>query len=401
MAAQFQDISRLDCSEIDISFNLTAGTVTELDDEDFLTSVKIIAEADNNLQAVRDRKNKLVFIAQTKTDVSKIIIKGEEYRVIGHAGNGTYGATCIVAKDNPDGTESRFVLKEQTSTTDDLRIIKEAIINFALNKVSTFFPKIYSVFYSVRNGKDRLYFLCECLAVDGLKLLNAAPNVTKGNIILWIFRELLDRLKELFVNYAFNHGDLKLSNVMVDHNNQLRLIDFGLSRIVLDNLQAGKVIIEPSTFNTTSSASKDLTLMATTTNLSFKSYLVDPCKTFIDTIDNGFNCRVYPKPWLLWPTLPLSDANAGKQIQCGTDILKSASDVYLYNNTHINPAGTFYIVRNSYKGWALLTPPNLTAMGFRPKASPSPRPSQPGGARLRRKTKSKHRKNQKIQVITL
>ena len=394
----FQDITLpLDCTPIGLNFILTSGTVAELDKQAFLTNVMRVPDADNRLQAARP-VNDLIFIAQTDTVVSNITINGENYRVIGHAGNGTYGATCIVAKDNPDGTESRFVLKEQTSShyRDDLRVIKEAIINFALNKAPVghpFFPTIYSVFYSTRNSQPRLYCLIDLLAVDGYKLINTAPDpVSKSNVIFWLFSHLIDRLQELYVKFSYNHGDLKPANVMVDHNNQLRLIDFGMSRMELVD-SSGPVTLELSEFNTRSSNTKDLTLMAIMTNYSFKTFINAACTTFLDTIDNGFNCKT--NVWVS-SAAPLSAAIT-TPIKCGTQVLRNMGDAYKFNDTHDNPTGSFVTVRASCPS---VPPVDLAAMGFTPMPLMGPQgprpvvvllpgPSQPGGAKLRRKTKSK------------
>ena len=398
----FQDITLpLDCTPIGLNFILTSGTVAELDNQAFLTNVMRVPDADNRLQAARP-VNDLIFIAQTDTVVSNITINGENYRVIGHAGNGGYGATCIVAKDNPDGTESRFVLKEQTSShyTDDLRVIKEAIINFALNKATVgypFFPTIYSVFYSTRNSQPRLYCLIDLLAIDGQKLINSAPDPdSKSTVIFWLFSHLIDRLQELYIKFAYNHGDLKPANVMVDHGNNLRLIDFGMSRMELVD-SSGPVTLQLSEFNTQSSNTKDLTLMAILTNYSFKGFINPACTTFLDTIDNGFNCTT--NVWVSSVAAPLSAAMT-TAIKCGGKVLRNISDIYKYNNTTINPTGSFPTVRAScppvptlnFQQMGLMFIPLTAPQGPRPIVAVlplSPVVSMPGGAKLRRKTKSK------------
>jgi hypothetical protein len=405
----FKDIILpLDCSGIDLEFVLSAGTVAELDDANFRHKVMIIPDADNRLKTARDPNNTLKFIAQSPTVLSNITIKGEEYRVIGHAGNGGYGSTCIVAKDNPDGTESRFVLKEQTSINDaeDLRVIKEAIINLCLNEATgvgmqPFFPKIHSVFFSKRNGALRLYCLIDLLAVDGVKLISTPQdNVIRGTLILTLFKQLIDRLKELYDKFAYNHGDLKPGNVMIDHNNNLRLIDFGMSRIVLED-SGQPVTLQLSEFNQNSTESNDLTLMAALINNQAKGFIAGPCEAFIDTIDNGFNCKT--NTWIPTPAL-LSDAIRNrnkKSLKCGGVNVRNMEELYRYNDTYINPAGTFDVVKASYPDWDSLPALDLSAYGFVPRrliGPQGPRPivavlplvvSMPGGAKLRRKTKSK------------
>ena len=140
-----------DNDDIGINFTLTYSNSSELDNNSILNQIDVISDADNNLNALTQH-GRTIFMEQTDTIVSNIKLGGKIYRVVAHAGNGTYGSVCIVASPIPGTTkEQRYVLKEQASGTSDsdISVIKEAMINHILHKaVPSFTPIFHKIFYS-------------------------------------------------------------------------------------------------------------------------------------------------------------------------------------------------------------------------------------------------------------
>jgi hypothetical protein len=364
MSEYFQTISTpIDLSSIGL--NMILERQEDLDPsyvKKFLT--KISTENTNNLK-VDSHKPKTTFLIDWWFFVtSSISIQGKTYKVTNHAGNGTYGATAIVK--NKEG--NLFALKEQISddAKDDFTVVKEAIINYILY-VSTapgrrpFTPKIHRIFYSTRTttegDKKFIYILSEALSKTGYQFLSVSKNITHGSVIL--YSQLVERLKELYDKYKFNHGDLKPGNVMFDSQNNLRLIDFGFSRLVLNNGTVNEIIIDTTTqFTANSSKHRDLTLMAAFIRYKFKLMAPD----FVDHIKDGYNCSLL---------------NAMNEIRtnCKGHNLSNMGDVYKFLNANENPMGTFDVV---------LTKINPLIKGLDEKANTlatiykkNPDPSQP------------------------
>ena len=315
-----------------------------------------VSDADNNLSAVIPAgSTDLVFVENTTC-----IIDGATYRVVSHSGNGTFGATCVVAREE-GGNELRFALKEQDASDKPGDIVKEAMANHFLNLVDDpakpFFPKIHKIFTSNRtNGNkqgEKIYILMDFLAVDGhkfLKGLNSRSQADTGAVIL--FDQLAEPLKELYEKYEYNHGDLKPGNVMFGHDNRLRLIDFGFTRI-----RIGGVIIQQDAFNKESNASQDLTQMAAFIRHSFTKRMLGRAGKFIEDINTGYGCI-------------LSDAINGISVDCtcpATKVTIKISDtgaLYKFCDTCENPAGTFDIVIPKIKQFGPIPTFDLPRLGF-------------------------------------
>jgi len=337
---------------IDSSMNGTIDSIMPLKG----LGIAQVSDADNNLSAVIPAgSTDLTFVPNTTC-----IIDGATYKVISHSGNGSFGATCVVAREE-GGNELRFALKEQEAGYNLLDIVKEAMANHFLNLVDDpakpFFPKIYKLFRSSRrngsNPGDKIYILMDLLAVDGhkfLKGLYSRKQAGTGAVIL--FDQLAESLKELYEKYEYNHGDLKPGNVMFGHDNRLRLIDFGLTRI-----RIGDVIIQHDAFNKESNASQDLTQMAALIRHSFTKRMLDRAGNFIEYINTGYGCI-------------LSDAAKGISVDCkcpATNATIKISDMgklYELCDTCVNPAGTFDVVIPEIKRFGAIPPVDLSILGF-------------------------------------
>ena len=378
LAPRFRDVALpIDFNPMGIDFTIDSsmnGTISKIMIEKGWVVDKDIVrvpDADNKLSAlIPAGSTDLVFVPNTTC-----IIGGATYRVISHAGNGSYGATCIVAREE-GGNELRFALKEQEAGYNLLDIVKEAMANHFLNLVDDpakpFFPKIYKLFRSSRrngsNPGDKIYILMDLLAVDGhkfLQVLNSRKQAHVGVVIL--FDQLAEPLKELYEKYEYNHGDLKPSNVMFGHDNRLRLIDFGLTRI-----RIGGVIIQHDAFNKESNASQDLTQMAALIRDSFTPTMLGVASKFIEDINTGYHCI-------------LSDATNGKSVYCkcpATKVTNKISDMgglYKLCDTCENQAGTFDKVIPEIKRFGAIPPVDLSSLGFSFSSLVKPVGAAPGG----------------------
>ena len=397
MSVYFQTITTpIDLRPIGLDMTLN----TQEDVENFLTKITTVDKSLNTLASLKFPDGDTFFSGSIEID-------GNMYTFSRHAGNGGYGATAIV--QNKEG--HFFALKEQISDgrDNDNLVVKEAIINYILYLSTApgrrpFTPKIHRIFYSTRTttegDKKSIYILSESLSITGFTFL-ASVDKTDGSVIL--YSQLVERLKELFKIYNFNHGDLKPANVMFDYQGNLRLIDFGFSRLVLNKGSDNEILIETSTvFTANSSDYRDLTFMAASIRYSFKNETED----FVDTIEKGYGCS-------------LSQVMMSHYRNCNRTYLSNMQDVYIHINNFINQKGKFDTVL------PIITPliedlkskPNqehTLATIYKTNPDPSqPLPEQPspktlaealegggganrgpkpvkrGGAKVKRKTKSK------------
>jgi len=362
-APRFLDVALpIDFRQMGINFTIDSsmmGTISQIMRDNGWNvdnDIVRVPDADNNLSAVIPAgSTDLVFVPNTTC-----IIDGATYKVISHSGNGSFGATCIVAREE-GGNELRFALKEQKADYNPLDIVKEAMANYFLNQVddkaNPFFPKIYKLFRSRRrngsNSGDKIYILMDLLAVDGhkfLQVLNSRSQADTGAVIL--FDQLAEPLKELYEKYEYNHGDLKPGNVMFGHDNRLRLIDFGFTRI-----RIGGVIIQHDDFNKESNESQDLTQMAALIRYGFTIRMLGRAGNFIEDINTGYGCI-------------LSDAANEKSVVCkcpATNVtinISNMGELYELCDTCENPAGTFDKVIPKIKRFGAIPPVDLPKLGF-------------------------------------
>lgn len=412
MSEYFQTISTpIDLSPIGL--DMTLKTQEDLDPsyvKNFLTKITTVDKSLNTLESVKG--------PDVDTFVSgSIEIDGNVYEFHSHAGNGSYGATAIVQNEG-----NLFALKEQISDgdNDDFTVVKEAIINYILYLSTApgrrpFTPKIHRIFYSTRTttegDKKSIYILSEALSFTGYYFLSSINNITDGSVIL--YSQLVERLKELYDKYEFNHGDLKPGNVMFDSQKNLRLIDFGFSRLVLNKDMSTKIIIDTTKYTSYSSKFRDLTLMAVLIRYNFEPRIPD----FVDDIETGYSCENRKT----LDKTSLSQAINKIPTSCYGHNISNWEDVYKFINTYENIKGTFESVLTTITPLieGLRSKPNDEyefATIYKENPDPSqPLPEQPsqppntlaealeggggakrgpktvkrGGAKVKRKTKSK------------
>jgi serine/threonine protein kinase len=419
MSEYFQTISTpIDLSSIGL--NMILETQDDLKKENdlyrsyvkkFLTKITTVDKSLNTLESVKG--------PDVDTFVSgSIEIVGNVYEFHSHAGNGSYGATAIVQNEG-----NLFALKEQISDDDkdDFTVVKEAIINYILYESTApgrrpFTPKIHRIFYSTRTttegDKKSIYILSEALSFTGYYFLSGINNITDGSVIL--YSQLVERLRELYDKYEFNHGDLKPGNVMFDSQKNLRLIDFGFSRLVLNkDDMSTKIIIDTTEYTSYSSKFRDLTLMAVLIRYNFKPMIPD----FVDDIETGYSCENRET----LDKTSLSQAMNNIPTRCYGNNISNWENVYKFINTYVNTKGTFESVLatitpliedlrskpdDEYEFATIYKenpdpsqplpeqpsqPPNTLAEALEGGggANRGPKPVKRGGAKVKRKTKSK------------
>ena len=424
----------LDLNGIGINFTLTPATAAELDNPVLiLPQVSEVPVANNNLAAATINGRVVFKVHAATPGGSHIMIGGEDYRVIAHAGNGTYGATCIVARDIGGGREKRFVLKEQNSEpSTDIAFVKEAIINHVIYQATSppigaapadykpFAGQVHKVFRSTRDGFARIYCLIDLLAIDAKKYLDGSviddnDIFSRSAAIYNIFNQYIYRLRQLYETYQYSHGDFKPDNVMFDHADNLRLIDFGFSKITLKDTADPPVtitIITNPEFNNLDNTSQDNTNMAAFIRMTHNLALPGPpivilsSYHFIRRIVYGYECDLTACRNYGGVYCNIKDA-AG--VITNSYHLGGIGDMYKLCDRHTNPAGTFDDVitelekrelpadeiNPSQRGFVL--PPLEEPIGAGPPAPAAAPPVAPyiGGAKLkyRNKTKRNSKKN--------
>jgi serine/threonine protein kinase len=205
----------------------------------------------------------------------KFIIKGVSYENLGHLASGTYGDVYKVKNttDNKIYALKRQKFENTGSPRENNKLIydtiKEAIVNLIMYDTQAAENKYIGDVYKItcdkidRNEpKDyiRIYTVIEFF--EGNTLYGyLSERATDRNIFLEqstsFIKKIAKNLEELQGSLEFTHGDFHGRNSMITNDGNIKIIDFGFTRIEKDNLE----IICSEDFNKNYKSGKDLTVL--------------------------------------------------------------------------------------------------------------------------------------------
>lgn len=193
--------------------------------EEFRKKLKIFKEAsDTKSQVVNFTR-----ISQNDYYDSEDMIS--EYRPIRIIGKGSY-ATVAVAEDllspNLRKVAIKVYDKSKLTNLEKMKNVENEIkILQSLNHPCII--KLYKVFNSLK----QISIILEYIGTNSLyEFLNSFDDGrVSEDIVKMIFSKIASGLSNLHVN-SIVHRDIKLENILINDNNDVRIIDFGFSRSV-------------------------------------------------------------------------------------------------------------------------------------------------------------------------
>ena len=159
----------------------------------------------------------------------------DKYEPIKVLGSGSYGKV-IEAIDKT--TKKKVAIKKINELFVDLidtkRILRE--ITLLLFMKNQFIVELLDIVYNkTEKDFDCIYLIFECLSSDLKKLIKSSNYLTLDDIRKYIYH-ILCGLKYIH-SCSVLHRDLKPGNILLDHNYQIKICDFGLARCVNTNTE--------------------------------------------------------------------------------------------------------------------------------------------------------------------
>ena len=156
-----------------------------------------------------------------------ILNKYEPVKVLGA---GSYGKV-IEAIDK--STKKKVAIKKINELFVDLvdskRVLREiTLLRFMKNR---FIVELIDIEYDRKDKDfDCIYLIFECLPSDLKKLIKSSSYLKLDDVRMYVYN-ILCGLKYIH-SCAVLHRDLKPGNILLDHNYQIKICDFGLARCV-------------------------------------------------------------------------------------------------------------------------------------------------------------------------
>ena len=154
----------------------------------------------------------------------------DRYDPIKILGSGSYGKV-VEAIDKT--TKKKVAIKKINELFVDLidtkRVLREiTLLRFMKNP---FIVELLDIVYDNNNENfDCIYLIFECLPSDLKKLIKSSNYLTIDDVRKYVYH-ILCGLKYIH-SCAVLHRDLKPGNILLDHNYQIKICDFGLARCV-------------------------------------------------------------------------------------------------------------------------------------------------------------------------
>ena len=153
--------------------------------------------------------------------------KIRDFIILNELGQGSFGSVFLVEKEN---TKKRYALKvinkdflSRTERTEEA-LIERLILSKCKH------PSIVRLSLSFQS-KNKLFFVMEYCPNKDLDVLLRKMGTFDNELALQIISELVNAIDYLHNEMEIAHNDLKPSNILLDNNFHIKLIDFSTARI--------------------------------------------------------------------------------------------------------------------------------------------------------------------------